>query len=401
MDDGIREPVGDGPLFVGASRAAQALFDDIQSAARTHAKVLILGETGVGKELVAHLIHGRSPRRMQRFVAVNCSGIPETLLESELFGHVRGSFTGAYRDKPGLARQADRGTLFLDEIGETSARMQAVLLRFAETGEIQPIGTDRAAGRTDVRLIAATHRDLRALVTSGTFREDLYYRLNVLQIFIAPLRARRDDIPALLDHYLAHASVQHRTTAPALDAAARRCLQDYAWPGNVRELKNVVERLVVRDQKRRIEIHDLPEEIRAASGESAPAVSAAQTPAADNPLNRGAETMPNAAAAESVAKRLWARLQEGETFWTCVAEPFRTHDLTRADIRALIQHGLNQTHGSYRSLLRLFNLPPEDYKRVLSFLRQHDCNVPFQRFRSHPPVPAERTNSARDKQAAR
>jgi transcriptional regulator with PAS, ATPase and Fis domain len=395
MEHAMPGPVGDEPLFIGSSRAAQALFEDIHSASRTHAKVLILGETGVGKELVAQLIHSRSARRTQRFVAVNCGGIPETLLESELFGHVRGSFTGAYRDNPGLVRQVDHGTLFLDEIGETSARMQAVLLRFAETGEIQPIGTDRTMAHTDVRLIAATHRDLRALVASGTFREDLYYRLNVIQICIAPLRTRPDDIPALLDHFLAHASLHHRTSTPVLDPAARRCLQEYAWPGNVRELKNVVERLVVRDLKRRIQVEDLPEEVRGdadAMAEPEPAA-AVET----DPPRESAAAAPRV---DSTADRLWRRLEMGETFWTCVAEPFRTHDLTRADIRALIHRGLNETRGSYRGLLRLFNLPPEDYKRVLSFLRQHDCNVPFQRFRGPTALRAEHKPLIRENQAA-
>src|SRR5213083_1312828 len=163
-------------LFVGTTPASQALLEDIQSAARTHAKVLILGETGVGKELVAQLIHARSARRLQPFVALNCSGIPETLLESELFGHMRGSFTGAYRDKPGVIRQAHGGTLFLDELGEMSLRMQAVLLRFAESGEMHPVGADAPVPRSDVRLITATNRDLRAQIEAETFRQDLYYR---------------------------------------------------------------------------------------------------------------------------------------------------------------------------------------------------------------------------------
>ncbi len=383
----MESPAGE-PLFVGSSRAAQALAADVQSAARTHAKVLILGETGVGKELVAQMVHARSPRRMQRFVAVNCSGIPETLLESELFGHLRGSFTGAYRDKPGLARQADHGTLFLDEIGETSARMQAVLLRFAETGEIQPIGTDRTVARTDVRVIAATHRDLRSLVASGTFREDLYYRLNVIQVCVPPLRERRDDIPALLDHFLRRSTLQHGVAMPTVDNAARLCLQEYSWPGNIRELKNVVERLVVKDQSGRIGVHDLPEEVRAAFGSSAPHQSSADDP---SPRHEAVETVP---------ELLWRRLQAGESFWTAVAEPFRNHDLTRDHIRALIQRGLNETRGSYRALLRLLNLPPEDYKRMLSFLRQHDCHVPFQRFRGAAQAASAIDLLAREKKAA-
>jgi DNA-binding NtrC family response regulator len=374
LENTMERPAGDELLLVGSSPTAQALSEDIQSAARTHAKVLILGETGVGKELVAQLIHARSLRRTQRFVAVNCSGIPETLLESELFGHVRGSFTGAYRDKPGLVRQADHGTLFLDEIGETSPRMQAVLLRFAETGEIQPIGTDRTVARTDVRVIAATHRDLKSLVASGAFREDLYYRLNVIQIRVPPLRERREDIPALLDHFLERASAQHGGQICMLDPSARQCLQEYAWPGNIRELKNVVERLVVKQRGGCFQVRDLPEEVRGTFGSSSPDAAAA---GADRQ-----EIARTPQAPETVPSLLWRRLQMGENFWTCVAEPFRNHDLTRNQIRTLIQQGLNETRGSYRALLRVLNLPEEDYKRVLSFLRQHDCHVPFQRFRS-------------------
>ena len=173
---------GTPPVLLGNSPAMELMRVDIESAARTNAKVLITGETGVGKEVVARLIHEHGARSRQTFVAVNCSGIPETLLASELFGHARGSFTGAFRDKIGLVRQADRGTLFLDELGEMSLAMQAVLLRFTETGEIQPVGVDAPVGRTDVRLITATNRDLRAQIAIGAFREDLYYRLNVIEI---------------------------------------------------------------------------------------------------------------------------------------------------------------------------------------------------------------------------
>src|SRR4029453_6809451 len=181
-----------------------------EPAAATDPKVLVLGETGSGKEVVARLIHEHSTRAARGFVAVNCSGIPETLLESELFGHTRGSFTGAYRDKPGLVRQADRGTLFLDELGEMSLRMQAVLLRFAETGEIQAVGSDQPGGRAEVRLITPTTRDLRAQIEAGAFREDLYYRLNVIQIQVPPLRERGNDVMLLLRHYLRRAAETHR-----------------------------------------------------------------------------------------------------------------------------------------------------------------------------------------------
>src|SRR4029077_14767804 len=166
------------------------------------AKVLITGESGVGKELVAHAIHRLSGRAQRQMIAVNCAGLPETLLESELFGHVKGSFTGAYRDKQGKLELAEQGTVFLDEIGEMTLRMQGLLLRFLETGELQKVGADRIVGRGDVRVIAATNRNLRDLIAQGQFREDLFYRLNVIHLIVPPLRERREDIPLLIDHFL-------------------------------------------------------------------------------------------------------------------------------------------------------------------------------------------------------
>src|SRR5262245_45283949 len=239
--------LGEQPILIGESDVIEALRADIASAARTHAKVLITGETGVGKEVVARLIHVQSARNRQPFMAVNCSGIPETLLASELFGHTRGSFTGAYRDKVGLVRQADRGTLFLDELGEMSLAMQATLLRFTETGEIQPVGADAPIGRTDVRLITATNRDLWEQVAAEAFRRDLYYRLNVIQIRIPPLRDRGTDILLLMQHYFERASRAHGLRTPELTSDAEELLLSYAWPGNVRELRNLTERLVLRD----------------------------------------------------------------------------------------------------------------------------------------------------------
>jgi transcriptional regulator with PAS, ATPase and Fis domain len=380
-------------VFVGTTPAAQALVANVQDAARTHAKVLILGETGVGKELVARLIHAQSARRLQRFVAVNCSGVPETLLESELFGHVRGSFTGAYRNKPGLARQAEGGTLFLDELGEMSLRMQAVLLRFAETGEIQPIGADRTTEHTDARLIAATNRDLKALVAAQAFREDLFYRLNVIQICVPPLRERRGDIPELLRHFFERVSLHARVEVPTVTGAALQCLQEYAWPGNIRELRNVVERLVVRDPGRPVDVDDLPQEVRIAFVRGSDR--ALTHPMADPALEVVLDALPS----ETVADRLWRRLHTGECFWTCVSEPFRNHDLTRGDVQALVQRGLSHTQGSYRALLKIFNLPDDDYKRVLSFLRQNDCHMPFQRFRGIKPHSAH-AETRRSRRAA-
>ena len=232
------------PLLLGESPAIRTVKAEIQSAARSHAKVLIGGETGVGKEVVARMIHDLSARRGRAFIAVNCSGIPETLLESELFGHTRGSFTGAYRDKIGLVRQADRGTLFLDELGEMSLRMQAVLLRFTETGEIQSIGAEGPTARADVRLITATNRDLRAQITAGAFREDLYYRLSVIRIRVPSLRERRDEIPHLASFFLREACERLGKPDIELSTAALDLFAQYLWPGNVRQLRNEIQRAV-------------------------------------------------------------------------------------------------------------------------------------------------------------
>jgi DNA-binding NtrC family response regulator len=366
------------PVLLGESPAIVALRREIEAAARTDAKVLVLGETGAGKEVVARLIHEHSARAARAFVAVNCSGIPETLLESELFGHARGSFTGAYRDKPGLVRQADRGTLFLDELGEMSLRMQAVLLRFAETGEIQTIGVDGVTGRSDVRLITATNRNLRERIDAGVFREDLYFRLNIIQIHVPPLRERAEDVLLLLQHYLRRAADMHRLHCPELTADAEQLLVAYGWPGNVRELKNLAERLVVREWDRAITADDLPIEIRGGR-ETAPAVSVPnvafvpdQNTTAPRRIDRGSGT----------ADRLWERLIAGESFWTVVHQPFKAHELTRDDLAALIHRGLEHTRGSYRALLGVFGLPPTDYKRFHAFLYQQNCNLPVGPYRT-------------------
>src|SRR5215510_7083398 len=350
--------------------------DDVALIGESPAILAISGETGVGKEVVARLVHQTGARRPRRFVAVNCSGIPETLLEPELFGHTRGSFTGAYRDKPGLVRQADRGTLFLDELGEMSLRMQAVLLRFAETGEIQTIGVDGVTGRSDVRLITATNRNLRERIDAGVFREDLYFRLNIIQIHVPPLRERAEDVLLLLQHYLRRASETHRLHCPELTTDAEQLLVAYAWPGNVRELKNLTERLVVREWDRAITAEDLPVEIRGRREAASiiPNVAFAQEPNA--PAARRVER------GSGTADRLWERLIAGESFWTVVHQPFKAHELTRDDLAALIHRGLEHTRGSYRALLGVFGLPPTDYKRFHAFLYQQNCNLPVGPYRT-------------------
>jgi two-component system nitrogen regulation response regulator NtrX len=224
--------------LIGVSPVISDLRQEIDRVARTDAKVLITGESGTGKEVVARQVYALSNRAGRPFVAVNCAGMPETLLESELFGHVRGSFTGAYRDKPGKLEVADEGTIFMDEIGEMTLRMQGLLLRFLETGEIQKVGADRSGSRVDVRTIAATNRDLREMIAQGLFREDLFYRLNVFPIEAPALRDRREDIPALVEHFqsLLPESARRPLGAELLSRFAR-----HDWPGNVRELRNAVE----------------------------------------------------------------------------------------------------------------------------------------------------------------
>ena len=359
--------------LIGTSAATRHLELEISDAARSDAKVLLTGESGVGKEVVARLIHHQSRRRNVKLVALNCAAVPDSLLESELFGHVRGSFTGAYRDKPGLLELANSGTIFLDEIGETSLRMQALLLRFLENGEIWRIGADRVQATSDVRVIAATNRELADRIAQREFRADLYYRLNVLHIKIPPLRERRDDIPLFLTHFMRAYSDRHLTPAPELTAAAHAALVAYDWPGNVRELKNLVERLVVRRRSGAIDEADLPSEVLGLSQ---------RRPAAS--------TETNAIPAKSRADELYDRMvSQGESFWSAVHPLFTARDMTRDDLRAIISRGLTQTRGSYRLVLQLFNMPAEDYKPFLNFLRKHQCHMPFFKFRCLPAPAAE------------
>jgi transcriptional regulator with PAS, ATPase and Fis domain len=222
--------------------------------------VLILGESGTGKELIARAVHGHGPRRKRAFVAVDCGALTETLLESELFGHVRGAFTGAVGDKPGLFAEADGGTIFLDEIGDVTPALQAKLLRVLQEHQIRPVGgTEWRA--VDVRVIAATNRDLAEAVAGGRFREDLYYRLKVVTIALPALRDRREDIPLLVDHLVRRAGRECRSRVTGVSEAALELLCAYRWPGNVRELAHVLERGVALAQHELLTAEDLPPEL--------------------------------------------------------------------------------------------------------------------------------------------
>jgi two-component system nitrogen regulation response regulator NtrX len=243
--------------LIGDSRAISEAREEIARVARSDAKVLITGESGVGKELVARGIHSQSDRAAHPFVAVNCAGLPEALLESELFGHAKGSFTGAYRDKPGKLEVADRGTVLLDEVGEMTMRMQSLLLRFLETGELQKVGAERAGRNVNVRVIAATNRRLDEMIEQGLFREDLFYRLNVIHIIVPPLRDRKEDIPKLVDQFLQQ-FLGNGYVVRSIAPDAMEALSNYYWPGNVRELQNVIERLVVTGRRDVARLEDLP-----------------------------------------------------------------------------------------------------------------------------------------------
>jgi two-component system, NtrC family, response regulator AtoC len=249
--------------ILAKSARMQEIFRTISKIAEYKTTVLVTGESGVGKELVARAIHRRSTRRGGPFVAVNCGAIPENLLESELFGHKKGAFTDAVHDRRGLFEEATTGTLFLDEIGELPLGLQVKLLRVLEDEKIRRLGDTRDL-QVDVRIITATHRDLHNETKAGRFREDLFYRLNVLPIHCPPLRERRDDIPLLIDHFVAKNNTRLGTSIRGLDTETRRLLYEYAWPGNVRELENTIERAMVLAEGEQIIAADLPERIREA-----------------------------------------------------------------------------------------------------------------------------------------
>jgi len=248
--------------ILAKSAKMQDIFRTITKIAEYKTTVLITGESGAGKELVARAIHRRS-KRSGMFVAVNCGAIPENLLESELFGHKKGAFTDAIQDRRGLFEEATGGTLFLDEIGELPLGLQVKLLRVLEDEKIRRLGETRDV-QVDVRIVTATHRDLPAETKAGRFRDDLFYRLNVLPIHCPPLRERREDIPLLIDHFLARNNARLGTSIRGLDTEARRLLYEYAWPGNVRELENTIERAMVLSESDTITAQDLPERVREA-----------------------------------------------------------------------------------------------------------------------------------------
>ena len=247
--------------IVGRSESMVAVFRMVETIARTTSTVLITGESGTGKDLVARAIHFNSLRRDQPFVAVNCGAVPETLLESELFGHVRGAFTGAETNKKGLVEVAERGTIFLDEIGEMNATMQVKLLRVLQDKKFRRLGGTEEV-QADIRVIAATNQDLPRLVADGKFREDLFYRINVIPVHLAPLRERREDVPLIAERFLARFAAAMDKPVHCISGEAMALLQEYPWPGNVRELENVIERAVALEPTAAVLPETLPEPVR-------------------------------------------------------------------------------------------------------------------------------------------
>ncbi|MDY7093319.1 MAG: sigma-54 dependent transcriptional regulator [Acidobacteriota bacterium] len=243
--------------IIGKSQRMQAIFKIIERVARTPSTVMVHGESGTGKELIARAIHFSSPRSGKRFLSLNCGALPENLLESELFGHERGAFTGAVKDKKGLFQEADGGTLFLDEIGEMSQVMQVKLLRVLQEKTLRRVGGSREES-VDVRIITATNRNLQEMVAEGEFREDLFYRINVIPIELPPLRQRREDIPLLVDHFLKQYAEEMGVEVPQISVEAMRVLEAYNWPGNVRELENMIERTMALSTSGMITSKDLP-----------------------------------------------------------------------------------------------------------------------------------------------
>ena len=247
--------------IIGKSSALRRVFDSIKAAAASDATILVTGESGTGKELAANAIHYNSERSEGPFITVNCSALSESLLESELFGHVKGAYTGAIRDRAGRFEQADGGTVFLDEIGELSPLIQVKLLRVLQERKIERVGESRER-KVDIRVITATHQDLMECVRKGTFREDLYYRLKVFPVFMPPLRERKEDIPALANHFIDKLNGKTNKSIKGLSQASMRLFMDYAWPGNVRELENAIEHAFVLCNDGQIGSLDLPIEIR-------------------------------------------------------------------------------------------------------------------------------------------
>jgi transcriptional regulator with PAS, ATPase and Fis domain len=336
--------------MIGGSKAINEVFSQVQVAASNAATVLIEGESGTGKELVAKAIHAESARVKEPFVAVDCGAIPESLIEAELFGARKGSYTGAIADRPGLFESAHRGTIFLDEIGNTTLALQGKLLRVIQEREVRRIGETK--GRPiDVRLVVASNRNLETLAEEGMFRKDLLYRLKVLYIKVPPLRNRRDDIPMLTNAFLQKLNAGNRTKKYFSTDILER-LSTYSFPGNVRELQNVVERAYF----------------------SAKGTVISKVP-------QDSDTTHESDIGEEVQS--WFKdLSEGrKDFWSAVHNKYKRRDISRGKVLALVDFGLRSTRGNYKTMAAMFHLKEKDYRRFMDFLRRSECLLDFRPYR--------------------
>jgi transcriptional regulator with PAS, ATPase and Fis domain len=336
--------------MIGASKAMNDVFSQIQVAASNTATVLIEGESGTGKELVAKAIHSESGRAREPFVAVDCGAIPESLIEAELFGAKKGSYTGATADRPGLFEAAHRGTIFLDEISNTTPALQAKLLRVIQEREVRRIGETK--GRSvDVRLIVASNQSLEALVEDSKFRKDLLYRLKVLYLKVPPLRNRLDDIPMLAHAFLQKLNAANKTKKYFANDVLNR-LSNYSFPGNVRELQNAIERAFFATKATGISGVPLEE---------------------DTQLETGVR--------EDVQS--WFKdLSEGrKDFWSAVHNRYKRRDISREKVLALVDFGLRSTRGNYTTMAAMFRLKERDYRRFMDFLRRSKCLLDFRPYR--------------------
>ncbi|MEE8348670.1 MAG: sigma 54-interacting transcriptional regulator [Acidobacteriota bacterium] len=353
VDFGDSLRVDEQRVIVGKHAVMQKLFAEIKSAASSNSTVLIAGESGTGKELVAQGIHSLSDRRRERFLPINCSALPPDLIESELFGHSRGSFTGAVEGKLGLFEAASKGTLFLDEIDTMPVGLQSRLLRVLEEKKIRRLG-ETEQRPIDVRVVAASNQALNGLIRKGEFREDLYHRLNVCQIRVPPLRKRLSDLPFLIRYILAGLNGETGNEKDVSDAALL-LLTRYSFPGNVRELENIIESAYHLTVGRSISSEHIAWRL-----EDYPV-----------PHNKSSHV-------ETIVEVLASG--KGD-FWGTVRDPFLDRDLSREEVRQIIALGLGVCNGRYRRLIKHFNLPDRDYKRFLSFLSNHNCKVNFRQFR--------------------
>ena len=326
--------------IVGEAPGLRRALDAVRRAAPTSATVLLLGESGVGKELVARAIHRNSPRAGQRFVQVTCAAIPEELIESELFGHEKGSFTGAAERQTGKFEQADRGTIFLDEVGDMSQKTQAKVLRVLQEQEVERLGSSRTI-KVDVRVIAATNKNLEEAISRGEFREDLFFRLNVIPIVVPPLRERRDDIPRLVEHFARRLGEEQNLRPKRFSAEALVLLQQQRWRGNIRELRNAVERLLIMTPGDVIRPEDLPEDLRAeASGGPVASVVGAADPAAVAPPAGTLREFKDAAERAFLVRKLH------ENGWN-ISKTAEVIDTPRSNLyKKLEQYGIRQEDGS-------------------------------------------------------